>query len=219
MASFYNDLEHWRLKVSTSSPVPQEKVGKASPPPGAPPSQAAVLEFFRAISPGLPQIEFCIQCGSCGGSCPAATLLDHTPRRLFALIRAGEMEDVLQSNTPWYCVSCYFCMVRCPQEIHITDLMYGLKTLAFQRGYTRNNKATHLSRTFAGYIERYGRSFELGIAARHYLRHPPKDLIATAQMGAGMFLKGRLKLRPERIKGTTQLQKILIRAKELETPL
>jgi len=212
-------LEQRRVHVANVSPVPQEKVGKASPPPRTPPSQASVLEFFRTISPGLPQIEFCIQCGSCGGSCPAAALLDHTPRRLFALIRAGEMEDVLQSNTPWYCVSCYFCMVRCPQEIHITDLMYGLKTLAYQRGYTRNNKATHLSKVFAGYIEHYGRSFELGIAARHYLRHPPANLVGTAKMGSAMFFKGRLHLRPEKISGMTQLQKILQRAKELETAL
>lgn len=201
------------------APVPQKKPGGASPAPGSPPSQASVLEFFREISPGLPQIEYCIQCGSCGGSCPAAALMDHTPRRLFALIKAGEMEEVLRSNTPWYCVSCYFCMVRCPQEIHITDLMYGLKTLAYQRGYTHNNKATHLSTTFAGYIERYGRAFELGIATRHNLRHPPRDLLGTGKMGAALIFKGRLKFMPERIKGTTQLKKILKRAKELETAL
>jgi heterodisulfide reductase subunit C len=138
---------------------------------------------------------------------------------LFALIRAGELEEVLKSNTPWYCVSCYFCMVRCPQEIHITDLMYGLKTLASQRGYTRNNKATHLSTTFASYIERSGRAFELGIATRHYLRFPPSDLVGTAKMGTGLLLKRRLKLRPARIRGVAQLQKILKRARELETPL
>ena len=205
--------------MAPSSPVPQNSAGRASPTPSAPPPQESILDFFRAISPGLPQIEFCIQCGSCGGSCPAASLLDHTPRRLFALIRAGEIEEVLESNTPWYCVSCYFCMVRCPQEIHITDLMYGLKTLAYQRGYTKNNKATHLSTTFAGYIEHNGRAFELGIASRHYLRHPPTDLLGTAKLGAGMLLKGRLKFIPEKIKGMTQLSKILERAKELETPL
>ena len=145
--------------------------------------------------------------------------MDHTPRRLFALIRAGELEEVLKSNTPWYCVSCYFCMVRCPQEIHITDLMYGLKTLAVQRGFTHNNTATDLSKTFAGYIERYGRSFELGIAARHYLKHPPKDLIGSAKMGSELLFKGRLKLTPKKIRGLPQLHKILQRAEELEAVL
>lgn len=145
--------------------------------------------------------------------------MDHTPRRLFALIRAGELEEVLQSNTPWYCVSCYFCMVRCPQEIHITDIMYGLKTLSVQRGFTHHNTATDLSRTFAGFIENYGKSFDLGIAANHYLRHPPKDLMETAKIGSGLLFKSRLRLTPNKIKGVPQLKKILKRAKQLEAKL
>jgi len=184
--------------------------------PEAPPH---IIEYFRNISPGLPQVEFCIQCGSCGGSCPTAELMDHTPRQLFALIRAGELDEVLNSNTPWYCASCYFCMVRCPQEIHITDLMYGLKSMAAQSGHAHRNPAMDLSRIFAGFIERYGRAYELGIASRHYLRHPPYNVFGTARMGANLLAKRRLNIKPEKIKGVSQLRKILKRAKELETPL
>lgn len=125
-------------------------------------------------------------------------------------------EDVLKSNTPWYCVSCYFCTVRCPQEIHITDLMYALKEMSYKSGYTRGNKATTLSRIFAGFVERYGRAFELGIAANQYLRFPPKDLSGAAKLGSDLVFKGRLSLKPERIKGVKQLQRILRRAKNLE---
>ncbi|MBK6710249.1 MAG: 4Fe-4S dicluster domain-containing protein [Chloroflexi bacterium] len=50
----------------------------------------------------------CIQCGTCGGSCPSGQDMDHTPRQLFAMIRADMRDEVLRSNTPWYCVSCYF---------------------------------------------------------------------------------------------------------------
>ena len=46
------------------------------------------------------------------------------------MIEAGMKQDVLRSNTPWYCVSCYYCVVRCPQDVHITDLMYTLKRMA-----------------------------------------------------------------------------------------
>ena len=41
---------------------------------------------------------------------------------------------VIASNTPWHCVSCYYCTVRCPQEIHITDIMYTLKSMAVAEG-------------------------------------------------------------------------------------
>src|SRR3972149_10544268 len=81
-------LEQRRVQVANVSPVPQEKVGKASPPPRTPPSQAAVLEFFRTISPGLPQIEFCIQCGSCGGGCPPPAPPHPTPPPRFFPLRS-----------------------------------------------------------------------------------------------------------------------------------
>ena len=43
---------------------------------------------------------------------PSGPDMEHTPRRLFAMIEAGLKEEVLRSNTPWYCVSCYYCMAR-----------------------------------------------------------------------------------------------------------
>lgn len=52
--------------------------------------------------------------------------MDHTPRQLFAMIRAGMHDEALKSNTPWICVSGYHCVVRCPQGVHITDVMYDL---------------------------------------------------------------------------------------------
>ena len=69
-----------------------------------------------ARTPGEPHLERCIQCGTCGGSCPSGADMEHTPRGLFAMINAGMKNQVLRSNTPWYCVSCYYCTVRCPQQ-------------------------------------------------------------------------------------------------------
>ena len=72
-----------------------------------------LTEVLRA-SATRPGVEACIQCGTCGGSCPSAAAMDHTPRLLFALVRAGMRDEALRSNTPWMCLSCYFCTVRCP---------------------------------------------------------------------------------------------------------
>jgi heterodisulfide reductase subunit C len=142
--------------------------------------------------------------------------MDHTPRQLFAMIRAGMEKEVLASNAPWYCVSCYFCMARCPQEIHITDIMYTLKRMAIENGHYEDATAPDLSKSFVGQVENYGRSFEFGHATRHYLRHMPSKLFKSAQMGMGMLSRERLDLSPNRIEGTKQLQSILQRAKELE---
>ena len=53
------------------------------------------LRFLEEVSlrtAGVSRLEMCIQCGTCGGSCPSAEDMDHTPRMLFAMIRAGYRE-------------------------------------------------------------------------------------------------------------------------------
>ncbi len=165
---------------------------------------------------GVSHLEMCIQCGSCGGSCPSAADMDHTPRMLFAMLRAGMRELVLQSNTPWICVSCYHCVVRCPQEVHITDVMYTLKGMAIREKKFRDAVAPEFSETFVDMVEKYGRSFEFGLATRHYLKHAPLRLVGMSTMGLGMLAKGRMSMTPRKIKGMTQLKSILKKAKEME---
>jgi heterodisulfide reductase subunit C len=142
--------------------------------------------------------------------------MDHTPRMLFAMIRAGMRDQVLQSNTPWVCVSCYHCVVRCPQEVHITDVMYTLKSMAIRAKAYKDNTAPDFSATFVDMVENYGRSYEFGLATRHYLKHYPLRLPGMAPMGIGMLTKKRMSMKPTQIRGINQLQKIISRAKELE---
>jgi len=197
--------------LSTASlTTPVDPVSAVMSPPGH------FLKEVLAATPGNSRLDMCIQCGTCGGSCPSGADMDHTPRQLFAMIRADMREAVLRSNTPWYCVSCYYCTVRCPQEVHITDVMYTLKSLAIRAKLYDDSTAPDFSQTFIGYIENYGRSFELGLATRHNLRHRPFQLPSMVPMGLGMLTKGRMDLTPQAIEGLDQLRAILVRAVELE---
>ena len=68
-------------------------------------------------------------------------------------------------------------------------------------------------------VERYGRSFEIGLAGIHSATHVKlaTRLPQMAPMALGMLTKkGMSPLPPRRIKGMDQLKKILKRAKELE---
>jgi len=142
--------------------------------------------------------------------------MDHTPRAIFQMIRAGLKEDVFKSNTPWFCVSCYYCTVRCPQEVHITDIMYSVKRMSVkEKGYD-DSTAPDFSKTFINWVENFGRSFELGLASMHMIRHNPFGVFKIAGMGVGMVTKGRMAFTPTRIKGMNELKAILTKAKELE---
>jgi heterodisulfide reductase subunit C len=184
--------------------------------PNDPNPNLRFLEEVSAATAGVARLEMCIQCGTCGGSCPSAADMDHTPRMLFAMIRAGMREEALKSNTPWICVSCYHCVVRCPQEVHITDVMYTLKSMAIRAKLYQESTAPDFSASFVDMVENYGRSYEFGLAARHYLKHFPLRLPGMAPMALGLISKKRMGMMPTRIKGIDQLKTILERAKEVE---
>ena len=174
------------------------------------------LEEVSAATAGVSRLEMCIQCGTCGGSCPPAADMDHTPRMLFAMIRAGMRDEALRSNTPWICVSCYHCVVRCPQGVHIADVMYTLKSMAIRARLYKESTAPDFSQTFVDMVENYGRSYEFGLATRHYLKHYPLRLPSMAPMGFGLLSKKRLVMKPRMIEGIEQLKLILDCAKEME---
>jgi heterodisulfide reductase subunit C len=184
-------------------------------------TKARAPTFFDEVvasTPGEENLALCIQCGTCGGSCPSAPDMEHTPRALFAMIASGMKEQVLRSNTPWFCVSCYYCMVRCPQEIHITDIMYTLKRMALKGGYYRQSTASDapsFSQMFIDFVEGYGRSFELGVATRYHLSAHPLEVMKMAPFGMGMLRRGRLDLTPRSIREMDKLKAILAKAKEI----
>lgn len=178
-------------------------------------SNTTFFDRVVAATPGGDMLIQCLQCGTCGGSCPSGADMDYTPRELFAMISAGLEAEVLNSNTPWYCVSCYACTTRCPQQIPITDIMYTLKQMAIRSGKFEQRSAANWSESFIGYVEQRGRSFELGLATRYHLFHHPTQVFKLGVMGFNMLRHNRLALRPKSIREIDQLQAILAEAKAL----
>ncbi|MBI4811202.1 MAG: (Fe-S)-binding protein [Ignavibacteriales bacterium] len=68
----------------------------------------------------------CIQCGTCAGTCPYGDYMDYPPRRIIALLRLGELEEVFKSESLLNCVACYSCMAQCPRGIALTEVLLPL---------------------------------------------------------------------------------------------
>ncbi len=180
-------------------------------------------KFLGEVSslPGGELITQCIQCGSCSGSCPTAPWMDHSPRQLFALIRCGMRDEVLNSNTPWTCASCYTCYVRCPKEIKITDVMYALKRLAMKEGKAKpdTRAARVMAEVFEKLVNKHGRNSERDLMQQLYLKGAQIGK-AFRDMPTGMKLMrlGRIPLfgrdRVSR-KGLDQMKQILAAVNEM----
>jgi len=174
------------------------------------------LEQIATI-PEAAGILSCIQCGTCSATCPVAPMLEHTPRRIFAMIRAGMKDQVLTSLTPWVCSSCYECTVKCPAEIKITEIMYALKRLAVEeRVSPLNSDADRFCKLFSELVCKYGRIHEVGLMVKYMLYHHPIDLLRQAPVGLHMLKSGRMPIRPHRIDGLEDFKKMVHRALALE---
>ena len=78
--------------------------GTATP---ARPYQADFLREVEREVEGGEWVRMCMQCGVCAGSCPFGPHWEHSPQKIFMMIRAGQREQVLTSESMWMCTSCY----------------------------------------------------------------------------------------------------------------
>jgi len=159
----------------------------------------------------------CIQCGTCSGTCPVSHYMDYTPRKIIAMIREGFRDEVLHCLTIWLCASCYACTVDCPREIKITDVMYALKQEAMSQGvYPSRFSIPVLAREFFRGVERGGRSNELPIMLRFFLKTNPLRMLQNAPVAWRLWRTGRLSLRREQTRQRDSVRTLLRAAKAAE---
>lgn len=171
-------------------------------------------EVSNLMSPtrGNP-IRTCIQCGTCSGSCPVAPFMDHTPRRLIAMVNADLEDEVLASNTYWYCASCYQCTVRCPRGIDIAEVMYALDRYSLKKNrYKKGLVGPGFSETFVNIVHGTGRSYEPLLAPSYIFSYGPKGFFGEVQTAMGLMLKGRIPLLPSRVKRLQGFRQMFSRA-------
>ena len=170
-------------------------------------------------------VKMCMQCGVCAGSCPFGPHWEHSPQKIFMMIRAGKREEVLTSDAMWMCTSCYNCVVRCPRQLPITHIMHGLASYAHRLGLAPKNQPTReFAKIFWENLAKKGRINELKLTLSLYFKDGLVPGIKTAlgmqSIGLGMVKAKRLN--PMEIFGGHGLkdlkgfQAIVAKAREIE---
>ncbi len=170
---------------------------------------------------GGDKLAMCMQCGVCSGSCPIGTEMDHGPRKLFMMIRAGMKEAVLASNTMWNCTACFNCVVRCPREVPVAYILKGLGSAAVDLGYAKKEDTVRFSKAFWWSARTYGRTDERLVTAKYYfsggLVAGMKKGLENSKIALGMIKAKRMHLgASHKIKDRKGLQAILAKAAEIE---
>jgi quinone-modifying oxidoreductase subunit QmoC len=172
---------------------------------------------------GGDRLALCMQCGTCSGSCPIGRHMDHGPRKLFMMIRAGMKDEVLSSNSMAACVSCYNCVVRCPRQVPVKYILQSLFTVAVREGYAQSvdSDNARFARAFWWSAAKYGRTDERLVTARFYFSYGLsagiRKSMANMAIAQGMVKTKRMHLgMPHKCKNTGELRKILAKAAEIE---
>jgi len=170
-------------------------------------------------------VKMCMQCGVCSGSCPLGNAWAHPPQELFMMIRAGERDAVLKSDSMWMCTSCYNCIVRCPRGLPITHIMHGLASYAERLGLAPKEQPTRkFAMMFWNNLAQSGRVNEPLLGVKLYFMNGLVEGIKTslkmAPVGLGLLKTKRFNpfafFAHKGIKGKKDLHKILQKAKEIE---
>jgi len=182
-----------------------------------------IAEGFRKDVENLSQqkISNCYQCGKCSAGCPVAYAMDYPPSMIMRMVQLGMHDQVMSSNTSWYCVSCETCTTRCPREIDIAKVMDTLKIMAQAGSYKLSeNEIPIFDWIFLKSIELTGKIYELGLIGAYNLLslHPLKDIYP---MGLKMIIKGKINFIPHLFYNPSELIKNirmfkLIRKKDRE---
>lgn len=68
------------------------------------------------------QVNYCMECGVCTGSCPVSMVLpSFSPRRLIKTILMDSPGKLLTTKDIWLCLTCARCSKRCPVEIDFPE--------------------------------------------------------------------------------------------------
>ena len=152
----------------------------------------------------------CYQCGKCSAGCALNENMDYPPSVVMRLLQTNSAESygkILRSQAIWLCVSCQNCLARCPMQIDIPQLMDYLRVQALEKKTVnkKSKKIVAFHRAFLDSVRYTGRLYEVGLVADYKLR--TLDLLQDLNVAPRMFLKGKLPLLPEMVKGKKQLKK------------
>jgi heterodisulfide reductase subunit C2 len=170
-------------------------------------------------------VKMCMQCGVCAGSCPLGNAWEHSPQKIFMMIRAGKREEVLTSDSMWMCTSCYNCIVRCPRQLPITHIMHGLAHYSNRLGMVPKGQPTQeIAKIFWNNLVKTGRVNELKFSLSMYFKdgfvQGIKNALAMQSIGLGLVKAGRLNpmelFGGHKCKDSGAIQKMIAKAREIE---
>jgi heterodisulfide reductase subunit C len=132
---------------------------------------------------------------------------DLRPHQVMRRVMYGPRERALQDESIWLCLTCETCSARCPNGCDPARVIDALREMAIESGVAqmpRSIGAFH--KAFLEQIRTNGRLHEVGLIMDYKLK--TGDLMKDVTNAPGMFTRGKLNLRADRIEGVSEVKRI-----------
>jgi len=129
------------------------------------------------------------------------------PHDLMRLVATGKARQAAADESIWLCLTCETCSARCPNDCDPAGVIDTLREVSLETGVAdapRRIAAFH--RAFLARVQANGRLHEMAMVVDYKLRSG--DLMKDVTNAPGMVSRGKLSLRPERIRGIAEVKRI-----------
>ena len=158
-------------------------------------------------------LDRCYQCYTCTAGCPVAYEMDYPPHQVMRMVQLGIKDKLLSCSTIWLCAACETCATRCPNGVELVNVMDTLREMAIDEGVNVKEKdIVDMHKTFLSLIQTLGRQHEISLLV--LLKMKTKEFLKDMFLGMKMFMRGKLKIVPHRIKGVDEIKGIFERSKK-----
>jgi len=173
-------------------------------------------QLLEQIEPVKAMIQTCIQCGTCTASCPNTEFMDITPRHMWRLMLTDHVDALFSSKSFIMCSSCYYCTLRCPRGLSLTQAMSHLKQVASRLRLKQFQRSSLFYDAFLDSVKKHGRVREMEFMT-HYFVSMKNPVLPFGYASLGLKLLAKGKIRPEfGSSGKGKLSAVFKRVAELE---
>ncbi|MFX1293654.1 MAG: (Fe-S)-binding protein [Promethearchaeota archaeon] len=82
------------------------------------------------------RVSYCYQCGTCSGCCPVSYTQEFSPRAIiYDLLNNPNPQEILKKNNILACLTCNYCLARCPQNVNFGEFIRQVRTELFKQGF------------------------------------------------------------------------------------
>lgn len=90
-----------------------------------------LMEDIRRISGVNPRK--CMKCGKCSGTCPAYDEMDLHPHQFVDMVESGRIDELMNAQGIYRCLSCFACVERCPRSVEPAALIEAVRLAVVRR--------------------------------------------------------------------------------------